>query len=376
MRSTNVHVILSDTARTRRARRAAFPILVSAVLAMGAAGCSASHESRHSSDGGEPLAVTVTAPASEAIGSLLVPGRVKAREEVTLTARVGARLTALPIREGDRFAKGRVLARFDAPETQDAVRSARQGVLAAEARVKQATSDESRMRTLFESHVVAARDLELAELELASANAALSDARAELQRWEESTAITAPFRGVVARRHVDPGQTVVPGDALLDLRAAEVGEIEASIPESALPWLEQASVRVQTTSHGWQPARLVRVDGMTDYATRTRTARFKPDDASGLEPGAYARLELTRAPDARTASSVEGPMTVPVTALVHRGALTGVYVVRDGKAWLRWLRIGREDEGRVEVLAGLSPDESIVVEPHGLQDGRNVRVGS
>jgi RND family efflux transporter MFP subunit len=346
-------------------------------LLFGVAGCSGSDIHSTASDGGaESLTVEVARPEADPIGSLFVPGRVKAREEITLTARVSARLTALPIREGDRFAKNAVLARFDAPETQDAVRSARQGVLAAESRMKHATSDESRMRKLFESRVVAARDLELAELELASAQAALADARAELQRWEESTAITAPFGGVVARRHVDPGQTVAPGDPLLDLRTSEVGEIEAAIPESALPWLESAQVHYQMADQPWQPARLERVDGMTDYATRTRVARFAPIRSQGLEPGAFTRLRLVRTHAGETGAVTAGlaPVTIPTGALVFRGALTGVYVVRDGRAWLRWLRVGHESDGRIEVLAGLSTDETVVLDTKGLHDGRAVRV--
>ncbi len=64
---------------------------------------------------------------------------------------------------------------------------------------------------------------------------------------------------------------------------------------------------------------------------------------------------------------------MPESTLVHRGELTGLFVVRDGQAWLRWVRPGRAEGGEVEVLAGLWPGEEVVVSPQGLADGTRVR---
>lgn len=381
-RSNDLRVPKRPLARPA-ARRLPAARTILALLSVGVLptlGC-ASHEARPASSAvAETVSVRTTLPgADETWASLVVPGRVKAREEVTLTARIEARLTELPRREGDTFRAGEVLARFDAPETRDALRSARQALHAAEARRNQAAADEARAQALFERRVIAARDLELAQLELASAEAGEADARAEVQRWEESTALTAPFAGVIARRHVDPGRTVAPGEALLDLRSSATGEIEAAIPESALPVLAGAVFRYQFAEGDWRPARLARVDGMTDYTTRTRRAYLLPDDAADLEPGSFVRVRLVRerrgedASTSRTQHDQPAALAVPADALVHRGALTGVYVVRDDRAWLRWLRVGRASEGSVEVLAGLSPDEPIVLEPAAVSDGQPVR---
>jgi hypothetical protein len=59
---------------------------------------------------------------------------------------------------------------------------------------------------------------------------------------------------------------------------------------------------------------------------------------------------------------------------VRRGELAGVFVVEDGVARLRWLRIGRESGGEVEVLAGLDGADAVVADPAGLVDGRAVTV--
>jgi RND family efflux transporter MFP subunit len=303
-------------------------------------------------------------------GTLLLPGRVKAREEVTLTARLAARITRLA-REGDRFPAAHALAVFAAPETYEAVSAARASLDAAEMRLAQARHDEARAESLVQAGAAAPRELELARVERRAAEATLSSARASDRQWRENTSIAAPFAGVVARRYVDPGQTVSPGQALLAIRSHEIEGIEAAVPESALPRLRGARAWVQAGEGPWMRADLVRVDGMTDPATRTRMATFRSPSAAGLEAGAYARVRLEISPDsvARPAAALA---QVPSTGLVRRGSLTGVYVVREGRAWLRWLRLGRQAGNGVEVLAGLTPGETIVLDPRGLRDGQRV----
>jgi hypothetical protein len=65
---------------------------------------------------------------------------------------------------------------------------------------------------------------------------------------------------------------------------------------------------------------------------------------------------------------------VPAASLVRRGALTGVFVIAESRAELRWLRVGRADGERVQVLAGLRPGEAVARTPGGLADGQPVTV--
>jgi len=120
------------------------------------------------------------------------------------------------------------------------------------------------------------------------------------------------------------------------------------------------------------------VDGMTDFATRTRVARFRPArPADPLDPGAFARVRITGGapgPTGRDDTSMQRTLSVPARSLVRRGALAGVYVVREGRAYLRWLRLGAVDGERVEVLSGLDPGDEIAADPAGLVDGRVVEV--
>lgn len=357
--------------------------LVSALaLLAGPAGCGR-HEgpARAGADSRAPIAVrTVTVSGSEPGEGLIVSGRVAAREEVAVRATISGRVTTLPLREGGRFAKGAVLARFEAPETRASVAAVRAAERAARHRLDVAMRQEARLDSLHARRVAALRELELAQEERLAAEAAHEAAAAAREALLSGSEIRAPFAGVVVRRHVDPGATVAVGEAVLDIRSGGTGEIVAAVPEAWLPALESSRIEIRVGGGGWDAARLVRVEGMTDFRSRTREARFLPGPGHGpLEPGSYAEVRIARGapPNAASPSAAaagEGTVRAPAGALVRRGALTGVFVIRDGRAWLRWVRLGRSDGADVEVLAGLLPGETIAAEPSGLTDGRAVTV--
>ena len=351
-------------------------ILVPASLILAAAiaaGCGSGTPEQVATDSRPAVDVRVFRAGATAGDALVLPARVTAREEVSVPARMPARLTSLPLREGDHFRKGETLAAFDAPETRAALEGTQAGLASATLQRDLARSQESRMESLYAGHVAALRELEGAQADRRAAEAGWAQARAQVDQLRSGTAIEAPFAGVVVRRHADVGATVGPGQPLLDIRSDEVGEIAASVPESELARLSAPHAEVQVGDGPWRAATLVRADGMTDYATRSRVARFRIPGGAALEPGAFARVRLAggRAAAGARASST---LTVAAGALVRRGGLTGVFVADSGVARLRWLRIGRERPEGVEVLAGLAGSEDVVVTPAGLEDGRALRV--
>jgi len=263
----------------RHAARAAATGVLLSLLAVAIAGCGGGKGHGSGEENAEPVAVTAFRPATSAeAGDVMLAGRVRARDEVTLTARIAGRITSLEVREGSRFQAGDPLVIFDAPETREAVASARSALASATVRRDRARIQEARLDSLYEARVVAKRDLELAQIERQAAEAAWSAAQAAESELSSGARITAPFDGVVSRRYVDPGQDVAPGMALLDLRSHEVGEIEVAVPESQAGGLRGAQVRFQTGENPWRSATLVRLDGSIDPATRTRLATFRPSE--------------------------------------------------------------------------------------------------
>ncbi|HEU4724601.1 MAG TPA: efflux RND transporter periplasmic adaptor subunit, partial [Candidatus Eisenbacteria bacterium] len=349
-----------------RPRSTAGVALALALAASGSIiGC-ARHDERAASDRRPPVRVAVTVVRGGAAGGdLTLPGRVEAREEVTLASRIAGRVTSLRVAEGAAFHEGDLLVRFDAPEAREALVASEAGHAAARSRLALARRQEARYESLYASKVAALHELEVVRAEREAAEAAERGASALAAERRSAVEIRAPFAGVLVRRHVDPGAEVGPGAPLLDLRSRESGLVVVAIPEQAAA-LARGAAALQIGEGPWRDARLVRVDGMIDPISRTRTARYRPADRGGapLEAGAFARVRIGAARDvggARSGSDAGAgaEVEVPSRALVHRGALAGVYVLRDGRASLRWLRLGRIAGDRAAVLAGLDPGDSV-----------------
>ena len=335
------------------------------LLAFLLAGCGAKSVAvRHD---GEPVAIEVATFDPGAAGaSLVLPARVKAAEEVTLVAHLAARITSLRAREGDHVRNGDVIAVFGAAETEQALAAARAERVSAELALKVAARQAARVESLFASRVVSERDHEVAVAEWRAAEARLESARALLDGLDSGIHVRAPFDGVVVRIHADPGADLGPGAPLVDLRSDSGLEVVAEVPEGPAARMATAALSVQVGDGAWRPARLARLEGMTNWRSRTRTAHLT--FAGTAEPGAFARIALlTRTPGG-------GDGSVPAASLVTRGALSGVFVVEENRARLRWLKLGRTRGDRVEVLAGLESGDRIALAPRRLTDGAAVTV--
>ncbi len=354
-------------------------LLLATAAAAAATGCARREAADRTGAGASGPAAAVQAlrvGATDGADVLVLPGRVAAREEVTVTATIAGRVTSFPYAEGQRFPAGAAIAVFGTPETRAALDAARASLDAASARLDLARTQEGRLDSLYAQRVAALHELELAREERHAAEAARAQAEAAEAALRAGAEVRAPFAGVLVRRHLDPGVSVGPGDPLLDIRSTGADEIVAAVPEGAAGTLRDARVSFQAGEGAWRPATLWRVDGMTDFSTRTRTARFVPAErGAALEPGAFARVRIERrGAGAATPAGAPGNLVIPSGSLVRRGALTGVYVLQDGRATLRWVRLGRVDDSGAEILAGLSPGEEIASDPSGLSDGQAVTV--
>ena len=86
-----------------------------------------------------------------------------------------------------------------------------------------------------------------------------------------------------------------------------------------------------------------------------------PAGLDGVTPGMFARLWL---PLAGGGAGIAPSLSVPLSAIVRRAELTGLYVLdAEGRPWLRQVRTGRIDGDQVEVLSGLMPGERVATDP-------------
>jgi RND family efflux transporter MFP subunit len=352
-------------------RATAACLAATAVLAFS---CGGGGEAKRPSSHGEPLPVRAVEVASAAwTGGSVVSATVQAVRQAGPGTVLMGRVDRIVHREGDRVRAGAVLARIESREVVARVAQAEAGVAAARANEENARLMKERMVRLLAKDAAPRKGLDdaVAGYEAARAGrAAAEEAVAAARMYESYANVTAPFDGVVTSRRVEAGDMVAPGMPLFTVEDLSRMKVEAQIPESRLAGLGPgASVEVDVPGAGG--GRSATVDAVlpaADPVTRTFTVRVVLDNSDGaLRSGMFARLRLP--------SSGEAAPVVPRGSLVRSGPLTGVFVVEQGVARLRWLSLGEERGDEVRVLAGLRAGERVVADPPAsLEDGRAVEV--
>ena len=328
------------------------------ILGLGLAACGGHEKEKAKEPPAGPAKDVRTAEVarSGAVGEVAVPAAVQSRKRAALSARMPASVTELPYQEGQWVAAGAVVVRLDDAALRAAVAAAEAGLSAAE-------SDLERTKALVEKGAATPRELE-------QMTAAASGARAQLTGAKDNlsyAALRAPFAGRVASRKVNLGDVVNPGMPLIEIEGEGGLELRATVESEIAASLRPGS-KVKAVVDG-QPAPLtatvVAVAPSGDSTTHRFELKADLPAASGLRAGLFARLLIPGV-------TADPRITVPAAAAFERGGLTGVFVVSDGRARLRWVAAGAREGDTLEIRAGVEPGERVVLEPAGLVDGTPV----
>lgn len=308
-----------------------------------------------------PTDIAVARRADLAAG-VPVSGTLTPGLEARVTSPMDDVLEQVVVREGQRVAKGEVLARFRLGAVEADAASAR-------ARLKSAQADYERMQNLFKEGAVSQRDVESAEAAWRAAQAG----DAVSSRRLSDAVVRAPFAGTVATRSVQTGDRVGSGDPLFVVADTRELEFEATVPSEYVALVRPgAAVRLSVTgATGDLDGRVARVNATADPATRQVKVYVRVPNAGGrLVGGLFASGQvLTR--QARSA------LAVPSEAVRDDAGKAWAFVVEKGRLVKRDLRVGVHDDAHdlVEVLAGVGAGDTIVTGTlAGLVEGQTVRV--
>jgi RND family efflux transporter MFP subunit len=300
----------------------------------------------------------VTAPVRAVAdgGATSVPATVFARRRATLSARITAAVVELPFQEGARVPGNAILVRLD----DAALRSA---LTAAETSLEAARADLARVEALLERDAATPRERDQAAAHAAAAEAASEAARDALSY----AALRAPFEGRVGALPVNLGDVVSPGRTLAVLEGAGGYELQASVGGELVARLEPGQELEAEVDGVAAPvkATLRAVAPGGDPATHRFEVKADLADAPGVRSGSFARLAVPTPEGERR-------LVIPAEAAFERGGLTGVFVVDEGVARLRWVAAGARGADEMEVRAGVEAGERVVVQPSGLEDGTPV----
>jgi RND family efflux transporter MFP subunit len=333
----------------------------------------------------KPVGVRAVTPAAQLEASVLqATGSVRARQAATLSAQVSGTLTRVSVDVGDTVKKGQVLAQLDTSNARIAADQARAARAAADAALDGATTELERARTLAQSGSLARSALDKAEVGHRQAKAQAEQAAAVLANAQEAlrdASLTAPFDGVITTRSRNEGDYVSPGTAIFGLVNTQALEVRAAVPEAFVDRVQVGSLVKGTLNPSGAPFEAkVRTLGATiDEQTRTVEvlADVQPSKDAGKAPlraGALVELDFS-ATLGSDSEQGQASLFLPAQAVQAKGQQGFVWVVQDGKAQRRDVKVERVLPGFVRVVQGLGPAERVVADASlPLQDGTAVQV--
>ncbi|MCB9674448.1 MAG: efflux RND transporter periplasmic adaptor subunit [Alphaproteobacteria bacterium] len=306
--------------------------------------------------GGPPRAASVeVAPARE--GQLSdtwsVLGELRALERAELAAGASGAVEKVTAREGDAVAQGALLVEVDAALAAAELAAAEADEKRLKAELDQAKSTLSRVGRV-ESGVLAANEVELTRTRVASLEAEAEGARARARLAGARLGrhrVRAPFPGIVAKRHVDPGDWVDPGKPVLDLVRVDTVEVRVDAP---LDLAKRVAVG-DSVKLGSAAGRIVGVVPALDPVSRTAVIRIEPDGPlAGLVPGSPVEVAFD--------VEMSGGVVVPRDAVVPGPTDSRVFKVEDGAAHAIPVQTLATTADEVLVQAdGLAPGDLLVV---------------
>lgn len=308
-------------------------------------------------------------------------GSVAPMNLVTVRSRVDGPLAQVLFEEGQMVKAGQPLARVD-PELYRVRLAQAEGQQAQNAaQLASAEADLAMYERLHAQDSIARQQVDRQKALVQQLRgtrqadqAAVDNARLQLA-W---TRIDAPISGRAGLRRVDAGNLVATTDAngLVTIAQTRPIAVTFSIPEAHVAAVRAASVGGKAlVVQAWDrpetaqlaEGRLATFDNQIDTATGTLKlkARFENQD-DALFPNQYVKVRLALGERA-------GALTIPGDAVQYGEKGPHVFVVKDGKAHLRALTLGIEQDDRIEVLKGLAAGETVVLEGlDRLKDGREI----
>lgn len=304
---------------------------------------------------------------------------VEAVRQATLSAQVPGAIVSLNVKAGDRVRAGQELLRIDASAAQQNVAGSSAQLEAAQANLRVASKELDRQKQLFQKQYISQGALERAQAQFEAAQAQVNAQQAQTRAAQTQTgffSVRAPFNGVVSDVPVTLGDMAMPGRPLVTLHDPSALRVSAAVPQSMIEGVRQQLkvVRYEIAGHSSVAAASVQLLPAVDPVTHTAQLRVAlPAGVEGLVPGMFARVWVpgssanAAAQNGGKYEAQAGRVFLPLTAIVRRAEMSGVYVMdARGQPRLRQVRLGRTTGQTVEVLTGVSAGEQVVSEPASL----------
>src|SRR6202049_676425 len=327
-------------------------------------------------------AVSVVSPKQTApTDEIILPGNVQPFITSPIYSRTNGYLKKWYFDIGAQVKQGQLLALIETPEVDQQLQQARSNLLTAQANLELASITKTRYLGLLKSNAVSQQDADNA-VGTYNANKAIVEAdKAAVEQYSALVSfekIYAPFDGVITARNTDIGDLINSGSGggvKTDLfHIAQPGKLRVyvNVPEEYSQGIKTGMtanlILAEFPGRKFQ-GKLVRTAEAINMTTRTLLIEVDVANPAGtLLTGSYAEVHLAVPTQAST-------FLLPVNALLFRSEGLRVGIVKDGKGVLTAVTPGHDFGNQIEIVAGLKPDDRVIVNPpDSILSGQQVQI--
>jgi RND family efflux transporter MFP subunit len=331
--------------------------------------------------------------ASPADFVVSLPATTNAYEAASIFARASGYIDKRYVDIGSQVKAGQLLAEITAPELDHQIAQAEASLLQAQATLRQTEANRelarltnARTSTLVSRNFVSQLQGDTDRLNYAAQQQAASAAQASidaqtaqvkvLQQQKVYQRVVAPFDGVITQRNIDVGSLVqadaTSGTSMFAIAHSAVMRIQLYVPQDAafgvVPGIA-AVVHVPEIPSRSFPGTVSMIADALQPGTRTLLTEIDVPNPDGtLTPGLYCTVEL-HIPRKIPA------LIVPADAVIFNSDGLQVATVENGAARIRKIDVARDLGTSVEVRAGVSPGDQVILNPPiDLEDGSKVAI--
>lgn len=340
------------------------PALIVAAVSLNA--CSGDNKEKNTLQS-NPVTVTLASVSGAVSDAVLASGQVEAAQTANISTRVMGTITHIYVKVGDKVSKGQLLATISDEDIKAKRAQANAMIAEAEAAFATAQKDYDRFTNLYKQQSATARELDNVTFQYNSAKSRLDAARQmrnEVNAMLAYSSLIAPFSGVVTQKLAEEGNIANPGMPILSIEQSGILQVSASVAESDISNVkigDEAEIQLKSTGkliHG----KITQLNPSSQFSGGQYIIKVSIPEADKKDVFAGMYVSVTIPLKQQNTSALTDKILVPLSAIVQRDDLTGVYTVSaNNTALLRWIRVGKTYGDKIEVVSGLSKDEKFIL---------------
>jgi membrane fusion protein (multidrug efflux system) len=304
--------------------------------------------------------VEVTKPVFEEVEHTLdAVGSFFPEDEVTVGSEVDGIIKRLLVDEGSTVKQGDLLLEIDDEKLRLEVEESEAMLREGRARHEHSQATFKRMSSLFEQGVIGQQELDDARNQELMNQAAVENTQAKLSRFKKElgdTRVLAPMDGVISERLVSAGEYVKIGASLFKIVDANPLKLAFTLPEKNTGEIKIGQkVQVATRVYAGErfEGEIYFINPKVEAETRTIEVKAWVDNSDfKLRPGYFV--------DVKVLLVKQKSLVLPESAVLVREGKVVVMAVVDGVIAYKRVEPGVRFSGKVEILEGITPDDSIV----------------